>query len=1192
MPKILIVLLFICIENNISFKSNTIDLELETKSIYPNTTRTLNLKYQTKTNIIFENTKNDSVLQINIHSINCKIEAFSGKEKKNNTNLELFYFKVSTDDISLSIMPLIDIVEGEPKEDYSIKYCPLTINSYYVLDETLQKLRIENKEENFIFFDAPIYKDTFNIFYEIKKVSKNSFISLFFRYEKETSYGIDITYTNSNNNSNSISKIIEKTSFIYLDSKFLLYDNDDNNGILSINITNISNINASMTKSMFFKIIEENNTCLLEKDTLNFGFITSKSQYQYYYTEILPGEEGELMLHNKRLYGVLYAKIINKSDISDINNISEYPNENENKTELKYNEHKLQLLYSYNYTSHCLYGCYILITYEQKLSEEYFPLIGYEYTILSRTWNYTDSVSNLITIPPNEYIISCFGQGSSPQHFYSIHIPNDTYKIKIQLEGNYFESYYIKERKKINIWSSIDKNKTELFQLNNNRNVTILYKKNINGTTDLSLLFFSLDFFDQIFSYYYFRVLFIKNDENSKYLPIDSNLGNLCLPDFDSTTNLFYCYLILKNKYNELNSTKFAISTENQNEYVNINTSIMIENKLLNQSYYDFTYVNDDLLNKSVDYILFKFEFQNNETKIIISSFCDRIGKISPPVYSGLMYYLDNFTKTNNFETKNNYSMKFQFIYGEPGYVNYTIYPIDKINLSENFRGKPITIQLDKNISSIPFFTDKTKYIFYYRLMNNMKFKGAEEITVNEPLIKLMKNFTFPLYYYLKIKSKKNINIDANIRLKSYLAGVINNKYEIQGYIIDYNTSNKIINGEYFKLENPIQGEYSDIFGNGFLHVNNTFNNNAPEGDNYLIIKIDNKNIAHLSTEVMSTLEISVKEYEENKINEEYLLPVNKYIIEYFDDKIEPFRDENKYCIYIPEGKKYDTWIELSTDYDGITLNFDNEFINKDIQNENNNTLEKGFKKYKINNTYTGKITFSAKINLTREAKYLIKYSYHNSNDKNVFIFDDKYDKKVINSNKDFEDYNFTFNCIQLITSSEVLKKNGSVYFITGTLYEKNEGNYTNNTYILNEINSSYVNKTMSIVSELIKQDNWTLEFRNFPKNNTKEYELQIQIFAFLLDNLINEEYFLYKIDPDIRKKSDWWKWLVGIGVVVIALLIALIILIKYLKLKKKNANFQQEMKSLLFSNDIQKNVLIKEKNLSKNESDFESTFI
>ena len=60
-------------------------------------------------------------MQINIHSINCKIEAFSGKEKLNNTNSELFYFNVSTDNINLSIMPLIDIVEGEPKENYNIK---------------------------------------------------------------------------------------------------------------------------------------------------------------------------------------------------------------------------------------------------------------------------------------------------------------------------------------------------------------------------------------------------------------------------------------------------------------------------------------------------------------------------------------------------------------------------------------------------------------------------------------------------------------------------------------------------------------------------------------------------------------------------------------------------------------------------------------------------------------------------------------------------------------------------------------------------------------------------------------------------------------------------------------------------------------------------------------------------------------
>ena len=75
---------------------------------------------------------------------------------------------------------------------------------------------------------------------------------------------------------------------------------------------------------MFFKIIEENNICLLTKNALNFGFITSKSTYQYYYTEILEGEEGELMLHNKRLYGELYAKLIikNETTYNQLNNRS------------------------------------------------------------------------------------------------------------------------------------------------------------------------------------------------------------------------------------------------------------------------------------------------------------------------------------------------------------------------------------------------------------------------------------------------------------------------------------------------------------------------------------------------------------------------------------------------------------------------------------------------------------------------------------------------------------------------------------------------------------------------------------------------------------------------------------------------------------------------------------------------------
>jgi len=73
------------------------------------------------------------------------------------------------------------------------------------------------------------------------------------------------------------------------------------------------------------------------------------------------------------------------------------------------------------------------------------------------------------------------------------------------------------------------------------------------------------------------------------------------------------------------------------------------------------------------------------------------------------------------------------------------------------------------------------------------------------------------LYYYIKIKNTKYINIDANVRVKSYTASELNNKYTINGHIINNSTLTKIINGEYIKFEKKIQGEYSDIFDLDFF---------------------------------------------------------------------------------------------------------------------------------------------------------------------------------------------------------------------------------------------------------------------------------------------------------------------------------------------------------------------------------------
>ena len=111
---------------------------------------------------------------------------------------------------------------------------------------------------------------------------------------------------------------------------------------------------------------------------------------------------------------------------------------------------------------------------------------------------------------------------------------------------------------------------------------------------------------------------------------------------------------------------------------------------------------------------------------------------------------------------------------------------------------------------------------------------------------------------------------------------------------------------------------------------------------------------------------------------------------------------------------------------------------------------------------------------------------------------------------------------------------------------------------------------------------------------------MHLQINAILRDNILNEEFLTYiikveltKIKPKESKDNNKLILLyIIIPIVFIILVVVLFIIIKYLKLKKKNDNLQQEMQVLKFSNDIQSNVLIKEKQISKKESDFETTFI
>ncbi len=181
------------------------------------------------------------------------------------------------------------------------------------------------------------------------------------------------------------------------------------------------------------------------------------------------------------------------------------------------------------------------------------------------------------------------------------------------------------------------------------------------------------------------------------------------------------------------------------------------------------------------------------------------------------------------------------------------------------------------------------------------------------------------------------------------------------------------------------------------------------------------------------------------------------------------------------------------------------------------------------------------------------------------------------------------------------------VFFITGTLYEKNEKSLEtiNNTFFLYERKEIKANKTFIIYNNIFRNSsNWTLVFRNFSRDNNYIYDLRLQIIVSTFNDnskegflAISKEVDLTGIKPnkeESKKGTPWYAW--GIPVIVVGFILIIIIIIyfviKFLRLKKTNTNLKNEMLSLSFLNDIQKNVLIKDMKLSKNDSDYESTFI
>ena len=1158
--------------------------------------QTYNVEYRKDSTFYFD-IKDESNYQVNIHSINCNFKLeFEGKII-NQINLDTYSLKMNAGNKNITIKPLIDIIDGEEKENYDHKRCHLSINSIK-LDKP--EINLETKDDSIFYFDSQDL-NTLNISYKLKNFTDDSFASLFFQFNEKSNFSINIINNNESNYPTVISKNIYNSTHIFLNSDNLktFLPNED----LNLNIIITKNDNKKV--NMLFKIIEKEMISMLGKDALNYGFMTTRSIYQYFYMEVFKGEEGQIMLHSKRFYGQLIAKIVNKTEINEtqLNDSSIYPRGSMNDSNyLKYHQNSLQLTYDYKDTLKCFEGCYILITYEQIKCEGYYPKIGYEFTLLSRSWNYSDYIPQIVDIPFNEYILGAFEKDSITHHYYAISIPDDAEKIIIQLEGNYIDGFYGEGRKRINTMKlREDDHNLEIYD---NQNLITLEKERIQSQNNIiSFALRPKDYFADIFSFYYFRILYLKKDE-PLYFPVDSTLGNLCLPEYDSKTKFSYCRLMFENKYNEL-AINFSVSTHNQNEYFKIYVTKMHKNGTTEEEIKEFFYIyhNPYIINDTsdnsfynnytndIEYIYFTLEFQNSEIKSIISALRDSITNYYPQIYSPQMFYIITFNKTCIYRVKNNYTLIYKYIYGSPqynGWVHVSFLNYNKFFSNRNFRGKPFAVDVDSSTDTIYHAIKLGELLFVFKLEYIMRNKGITEIKSGETRSQILESGVFPLYYYLKLKNEDYNNIDVNLRLNSFDDSVMKNNFNIRGYLLDEDTIKRKINGEYIQLNNPINGYYSNKFKVGLLEVNQ----NKTDDNNYLLIEIVNIELRKINSYLL--VELVTREYHQ----EVYFMPINQYIIETFDDKNNFTRAENKYQIYVSQRANSQVMIELSPEYNDIELNFTSETLNSKDFNCVVNPVT-GFKKYRIYKTEKDNVYFNVINPNNRKANYMIRYYYTDEEAEYSYYLNDNIIKKYIDENDENITLSLTINPIDIIYNKSRLNNTYNIYFfISGILYKKNETSeeLLNTTSILNEQIPLYEDNTVNLYSYK-NPENFNLTFRNIPRKDNYIYDLQIQANVFIHQNLFNEEFLIFtkKIDlTDIKKeeeKSYLWH-ILGPILGVIGLLLIAYFVFKYIRLRKANVNLQEEMKSMAYSNEIQKNVLVKEKITSKKETDYETTFI
>ena len=258
-----------------------------------------------------------------------------------------------------------------------------------------------------------------------------------------------------------------------------------------------------------------------------------------------------------------------------------------------------------------------------------------------------------------------------------------------------------------------------------------------------------------------------------------------------------------------------------------------------------------------------------------------------------------------------------------------------------------------------------------------------------------------------------------------------------------------------------------------------------------------------------------------------------------------------------------------------------------------------GFKKYIINNIVNENIYFDIVNPKKRRANYMIRYYYADEDFEHSYHLNNNIGKDYINQNNVTIDLSTTFDPIQFLINNEPYYPYDTHYFyISGILYKKNDTDELLNTSSLLHERTPFREDQTINTYYWKESEKFTLVFKDIPRTDNFVYDLQIKVIVYVENSIFIKELLTFtaevdltdiKLEPEVE--SSVWI-IIGPIIGVVFLLIVAFFLIKYIRLKKANVNLKEDLKSISYSNDIQKNVLNKERQYSEKQNDYDKDFI